>query len=148
MYRDMKDPDHHGIHLAISLPIVLLIVASVGLVTESGWGLATAAGWVLGCWAYEALHWVFHSEDPKRGLGKFPPVHRLWAAHTVHHLYRADKNYGFITLLWDKRFGTYLPLERARASRTKAAGKVAQSEEARVTNEGGEPRDARIIGRG
>jgi len=115
MYRQMKDPDHHGTHLAISLPIVLLLVGSVGLATESGWGLAILAGWILSYWVYEALHWLFHSGDPGRGLGKFPPVHRLWAAHTVHHLHHANKNYGFVTVFWDKCFGTYLPPEKTRA---------------------------------
>ncbi|MFQ5847397.1 MAG: sterol desaturase family protein [Candidatus Methylomirabilales bacterium] len=117
MYRQMKDPEHHGIHLAISLPIVLLLISSAGVVTESGWGLATAAGWILGYWLYEAIHWLFHAGDPQGNFGRFQPIHGLWAAHTVHHLHRADKNYGFVTLFWDRCFGTYLPIERARARR-------------------------------
>jgi len=116
MSPDMKDLDHHGIHLAVSLPLVLLLVGSVGLATESGWGLAVAAGWILGYCLYEALHWLFHSADPARGLGKLAPIHRLSAAHTVHHMYQAKKNYGFIALFWDRCFGTYLPLEETRPS--------------------------------
>lgn len=118
----MKDPDHHGIHPAISLPIVLLLVGSVGLTTESGWGLMVTAGWILGYCAYETLHWLFHSADPPMGAGQLPAIRHLWAAHTIHHLHRANRNYGFITLFWDRCFGTYLSPkqfsgERGRPSR-------------------------------
>ncbi len=121
MYLQMKDPDHHGIHIAITFPIILLLLGAVGFATDSGWGLAILAGYLLGYCAYEALHWLFHSGVSERGLGKFPPLHRLWAAHTVHHLHRADTNYGFITLFWDKRFHTYLPTDKARARRGQGA---------------------------
>jgi len=115
MYLHMKDPDHHGVHVAISLPIAPLLVSGVGIATTSGWGLAIVAGWLLGYCLYEVLHWLFHSGHLERGLGKFPPIRRLWAAHIVHHLHCADKNYGFITLFWDKRFHTYLPLDTSQA---------------------------------
>ncbi len=121
MYLQMKDPDHHGIHIAITFPIILLLLGAVGFATESGWGLAILAGYLLGYCAYEAFHWLVHSGDLERGLGKFPPLHRLWAAHTVHHLHRADTNYGFITLFWDKRFHTYLPTDKTRARRGQGA---------------------------
>lgn len=107
-YLQMKDPDHHGVHLAISLPIALLVVGLAGLTTTSGWGLAVSAGWTLGYWLYEGLHWLFHSGDSVREFGRWRPVRRLWTAHTVHHLHRANRNYGFITVFWDKCFGTYL----------------------------------------
>lgn len=115
MYLQMKDPDHHGIHIAISFPIALLLVGAVGFTTKSGWGLVVLAGWLFGYCAYETLHWLFHSGFLESGLGKFPPIYRLWTAHTAHHLHRADKNYGFITLFWDKCFHTYLPLNKTRA---------------------------------
>ena len=115
MYPEMKDPDHHGIHLGISLPIVAMLVGLVALSTKSGWGLAILAGWILAYCVYEALHWLFHCGDPERGLGKLPPVKQLWEVHTVHHLHRANMDYGFITTFWDKCFGTYLPLEQTRA---------------------------------
>jgi len=121
MYLQMKDPGHHGVHIAITFPIILLLLGAVGFATESGWGLAILAGYLLGYCAYEALHWLFHSGDLHRGLGKFPPLHRLCAAHTVHHLHRADTNYGFITLFWDKRFHTYLPTDKTRARKSQGA---------------------------
>lgn len=87
--------------------------------TESEWGLAMSAGWVLGYCLYEALHWLFHSGDPERGLGRFWPVHTVRDAHLVHHLHRANKNYGFSTMFWDKVFGTYLPLDQIQIRRPK-----------------------------
>ena len=117
MYPEMEDPDPHGIHLAITLPIVAMLVGTVALTTESGWGLVIAAGWIFAYCVYEALHWLFHAGDPEKGLGKLSPIKELWDAHTVHHLYRANKNYGFMTMFWDKCLGTYLPLEQARAKK-------------------------------
>jgi len=117
MYPEMEDPDPHGIHLAITLPIVAMLVGTVALTIESGWGLAIAAGWIFAYCVYEALHWLFHAGDPEKGLGKLSPIKELWDAHTVHHLYRANKNYGFMTMFWDKCLGTYLPLEQARAKK-------------------------------
>lgn len=119
MYPEMKDPDPHGIHLAISLSIVAVLVGTVALTTESGWGLAVLAGWILTYSLYEALHWLFHTGDPERGLGKLSPIKELWEAHTVHHLFRANKNYGFITMFWDKCFGTYIPLDQMRERASK-----------------------------
>lgn len=115
MYRQMMDPEHRTIHLAISLPIVLVLVGSVGLATESGWGLAFLGGWLLSYCVYETLHWLYHICDFQYGLGKVLWVHGLGPAHTIHHFHHAGKNFGFITVFWDKIFGTYLPLEHTRA---------------------------------
>lgn len=117
MYPEMEDPDPHGIHPAVSFPIIALLVGTVALTTKSGWGLVVTAGWILGYCAYEALHWLFHAGDPEKGLAKLRFVQELWAAHTVHHLYRANKNYGFVTMFWDKCLGTYLTLEQARSEK-------------------------------
>ena len=129
MYPAMEDPDPHGIHPAVSLPIIALLVGTVVVTTESGWGLVVTAGWILGYCAYEALHWLFHAGDPEKGLAKPWFVKSLSEAHTVHHLYRANKNYGFVTMFWDKAFGTYLSLaevleKRSKAVREAAAAKV------------------------
>ncbi len=115
IYRQMMDPDHRTIHLAVSLPIVMLLVGSIGLTTESGWGLALLGGWLLSYCIYETLHWLYHICDFKRGIGKFLWVRGLGPAHTIHHFHHAGKNFGFITTFWDRRFGTYLPLEQTRA---------------------------------
>ena len=135
MYRQMMDPDHRTVHLAISLPIVLMLVGSVGMATESGWGLAIAGGWLFSYCIYETLHWLYHICDPERGLGRILWVHGVGHAHTVHHFHHAGKNYGFITVFWDRVFGTYLPIQQTRAGegyglrdgRPAAAGRDEQS---------------------
>ncbi len=106
-YRQMQDPDHHGIHVAISLPVILSVVAAVAASADGGFELAIAAGWVLGYCSYEALHWLFHSGESATGSGWKNLFGSLWDAHTVHHLRRADTNYGFVTMFWDRRFGTF-----------------------------------------
>lgn len=116
MYRQMLDPDHRTVHLAISLPIVLMLVGSVGLATASGWGLAILGGWLLSYCIYETSHWLYHICDPEKGLGKFLWIHGVGHAHTVHHFHHAGKNYGFITVFWDRVFGTYLPIKQTRAT--------------------------------
>jgi len=108
MYRQMQDPDHHGIHVAISLPVILSVVAVVAVSSDGGFELAIAAGWVLGYCSYEALHWLFHSGEPVAATGGVSLFRSLLDAHTVHHLRRADTNYGFVTMFWDRRFGTFL----------------------------------------
>jgi len=107
MYRQMQDPDHHGIHVAISLPVILSVVAAVAVSADGGFALAIAAGWVLGYCSYEALHWLFHSGEPDAAEEGVNLFRSLWDAHTVHHLRRADTNYGFVTMFWDRRFGTF-----------------------------------------
>lgn len=107
MYRQMQDPDHHGIHIASSLPVILGVVAAVAVSADGGFELAIAAGWVLGYCSYEALHWLFHSGESATGSGWMSLFGSLWDAHTVHHLRRADTNYGFVTMFWDRRFGTF-----------------------------------------
>ena len=44
-------------------------------------------------------------------------IRRLWEAHTAHHLQEITANYGFTSMLWDQRFGTYQPLAPARVER-------------------------------
>lgn len=107
----MKDPDHHGIHVAISLPINLLLIGAVGLASESPWGSTNSAGWILGYCLYWALHWLFHSVDPGNRFARFRAIHTLGDAHTVPHLHPANRNYGLTTMFWGKVFGTYLRLD-------------------------------------
>lgn len=114
-YRRMQDPDHHAVHLCIALPIVGVLVGLVGLSTSSAWGPSILAGWLLGYGLYEALHWLFHSGEPRPGGGLL--IRPLWEAHTVHHLQQISANYGFITMFWDRRFGTYQPLAQERLKR-------------------------------
>jgi len=114
-YRAMKDPDHHGVHIAITLPIALAVLSIVASLDPQGPGLAVAAGWVLGYCTYEALHWVFHSIDTAGPIAAIPGVRGLFEAHVVHHLVCASANFGFVTLFWDRLLGTaMLPDARCR----------------------------------
>jgi sterol desaturase/sphingolipid hydroxylase (fatty acid hydroxylase superfamily) len=105
-YRAMKDPDHHGVHLAITFPLVVVIVSVVWGCGGGAFALAVTAGWVFGYCAYEGLHWLFHAGEPGEGFGRLPWIRRLWELHAVHHLHRADVNYGFVTSVWDALLGT------------------------------------------
>lgn len=109
LYRRMRDPDHHGVHLAITLPITSLLC--FGVLKESRQAAAPAilAGWLLGYCVYEALHWLFHANRPNRALLSVRVVARLRDAHEIHHLVNASRHYGFVSMFWDRVFGTSLP---------------------------------------
>jgi sterol desaturase/sphingolipid hydroxylase (fatty acid hydroxylase superfamily) len=129
-YPTMKDPDHHGVHVAITLPIGLAIVLVVGWASSSALALAAAAGWLVGYCGYEALHWLFHSATRGHVLLRVRPLRALWVAHGVHHLHHPDSNFGFSSLFWDRRFGTLAPVHRRALglpSRSRDGGALAVS---------------------
>lgn len=133
-YRSMADPDPHAVHPVLIVPLFALLSGAVVLATEGGWGPALLAGWIVGYGLYEGLHWLFHTGDAGHTrLGRLPVVRGLWEAHTVHHLHKVDRNYGFVTRFWDRLLGTYLPLEAARARR--AAGQPLGSDRGRAPDE-------------
>jgi sterol desaturase/sphingolipid hydroxylase (fatty acid hydroxylase superfamily) len=104
----MQDKDHHGIHPRISLPINLAVLLVFGF--GPAWLLAFAAGWVFGYLAYEGLHWVFHGFERGRGPLRIKHLQWLCDMHEVHHLVDARRNYGFVTMLWDRVFRTFKAL--------------------------------------
>lgn len=114
-YRRMKDPDHHGIHPAQSLPVVLVFFLPVLLGEDGGVGLAVFAGWLSGYMLYETLHWVFHTLPLDGRVASLPGLRGLWISHAVHHLESVRRNYGFVTMLWDRVLGTYSPPRRREA---------------------------------
>ena len=115
-YKSMKDPDHHSVHLAVVLPIMAATVGAVWYFSTSGWGPALLGGWIVGYCLYEGFHWLFHTGNPEKGLGRIPYIRRIWDAHTVHHLKNLKMNYGFVTVFWDRVFRTYLePDESGKA---------------------------------
>ncbi|MFO0982839.1 MAG: sterol desaturase family protein [Planctomycetota bacterium] len=105
-YRSMRDPDHHGVHVGVSLPLALLVILAAST-EDSGVALALVAGWLFGYLAYEALHWLFHSAERDCWIGRLVPIRALWDAHRIHHLVTMKANYGFVALFWDRRFRTY-----------------------------------------
>jgi len=118
LYRKMEDPDPHTVHPAITLPISIALLAAVGLATRSALALIVTTGWLVGYSAYEGLHWVFHSAILSRATAPIAWVRRLRAAHTIHHLERANRNYGFLTLFWDRVFGTFDPVGARQSVKT------------------------------
>ena len=121
LLRTMEDDDHHGIHPVISMPVVLPVLALSAL--GGSFGLAMGAGWALGYLAYEATHWVFHGFEPGTGLLRVPYVKWLQDMHEVHHLVDARRNYGFVTMFWDRVFQTFIPLPETRVRKVKDAVK-------------------------
>ncbi len=108
-YRRMGDPDHHGVHIAITAPMVIVLAIALGSVTRGGAALGVYAGFLLGYCEYETLHWMFHTDALVRRFKPWRPFARLYLAHTIHHLDSAAKNYGFVTGFWDRVFGTWAP---------------------------------------
>lgn len=105
-YKVMRDPDHHGLHIGLTLPLALALVGLAESATSSGWTLAVLSGWLGGYVVYESLHWLFHAASPMPILARFGPIVRLRQIHTIHHLHHANMNYGFVTQFWDRQFGT------------------------------------------
>jgi cyclopropane-fatty-acyl-phospholipid synthase len=117
-YRRMEDPDPHTVHLAITLPIALGLLAAAALATRSGLAVALVTGWLAGYGAYELFHWIFHSEALTRRTSSVAWIRRLRDAHFVHHFERANRNFGFLTPFWDRVFGTYAAPHRVNTNST------------------------------
>jgi len=111
----MKEPDYHSIHLALSFPVVFATVGLTALLSQSGFGIAVAVGWTLGFCSYEGMHWVTHKWVPPQGPLRVPWLRFLYDVHVIHHFIDARKNYGFVTMFWDRCFRTYMsPAEGKR----------------------------------
>jgi len=105
----MREPDYHSIHLAISLPALLLVVVVTALASRTGHPLAIAGGWCLGYCAYEWIHMVIHTQEPGERALRVPFLGFLYRTHTMHHFENASRNYGFSTTFWDRVFGSFSP---------------------------------------
>jgi sterol desaturase/sphingolipid hydroxylase (fatty acid hydroxylase superfamily) len=86
---------------AVSAPVFFWVLTQ--------WSSAFVAHFVLcgffaAYFSYGVLHHLQHSIRIKDI--PFPSLRRRWAAHAVHHG-RADVNFGVMTSLWDRVFGTY-----------------------------------------
>ncbi len=85
-----------GAYLLLVVPALLgipLVAAVVGWFVKVGWGVAVHTRCIdkLG-----PLEWILAT----------PSHHRVH--HATNPIYR-DKNFGFVTILWDKLFGTFQP---------------------------------------
>ena len=119
-YTAMKDPHHHGVHCALTLPLALVLVWGSAELDPGPLLVALCSGWILGYWSYEALHWMFHAQTGEGRILRLTLFRRLYEAHAVHHLRQANRNYGFVTRFWDRAFGTdcgsSLPVDRPSAA--------------------------------
>ena len=70
---------------------------------QGGDGLSCVAGFWLGYLLYEWIHLCSHLPEANQ-----PAWLWAWSAtHRRHHISREPGNYGFITSLWDRVFGSY-----------------------------------------
>jgi sterol desaturase/sphingolipid hydroxylase (fatty acid hydroxylase superfamily) len=80
-------------------PLAIVVVAA--LLAGAPWYAAAAMlGFAL---LSDAVHDGFHLDRP--GLQRFAAYRRLRGAHFAHHL-NMRRNYGILTLVWDRLFGT------------------------------------------
>jgi len=113
----MREPEYHSIDLAITFPIILVVLGLATLQSRTGFGLAIAGGWALGFCAYEWIHMVTHTYEPGTGVLRIPYLRYLYEVHQVHHHVNASRDYGFVTMFWDRCFRTFLsPKEAAEKS--------------------------------
>jgi sterol desaturase/sphingolipid hydroxylase (fatty acid hydroxylase superfamily) len=105
MFRRMHDPGHRSLNLLASAPMALLM-SGVALALGAG-ALGGVAGWLLGYAVYETVHWLHHTTE--RTTSRW--VERRRASHLSHHFQQPKKNFGFVTSLWDRVFGTWAPTD-------------------------------------
>lgn len=96
----------------VAVPVVGAVVAlPFGLAI----GLAFALGFAVSYLGYEYLHWRIHIAPPR---GRWSRAVRLHHLH--HHFGDPRSNHGVTTTLWDRAFGTYVPVARVAVPRKRA----------------------------
>ena len=113
----MKEPAYHSIHVAISFPVVFAVIGLTALLSQTGLGIAVAAGWALGFCSYEGMHWAMHNWTPPQGILRVSPLRFLHDVHLIHHFVDSRKNYGFVTMFWDRCFRTYMSPSKGKRKR-------------------------------
>jgi len=91
--------------LNISIP-ALFIFYGLSYVALGSLCHSFMAGWVATYLFYDWLHFAVHNYNFNNKLYKVYQRH-----HIEHHFLDSDKNFGFITLLWDEVFKTKLNKE-------------------------------------
>ena len=82
-------------------------------------------GTALGYISYDWLHYYTHYFNPRSGPGKW-----LKRYHMMHHFDSPHHRFGITSPLWDRVFGTYMPLDVSWRAQQKK--QQAQSEETRA----------------
>jgi sterol desaturase/sphingolipid hydroxylase (fatty acid hydroxylase superfamily) len=101
----------------VPLPAGLAIIAvGAGLALAVTWSWAAAGAVALGLEVgylfHESTHYLDHRGGAPGRIGRW-----LKANHDVHHLRNPRANFGFMTLFWDRVFGTYQAPDAAERPR-------------------------------
>ncbi len=94
---------------AFFLPLLGTLVA---LVTSPSTALAFTTGFGLCYLGYEVLHWRIHVAPPRGRWGRAVRLH-----HLHHHFGDPETNHGVTSALWDRVFGTHVPVARVPVPR-------------------------------
>jgi len=98
----------------LTVGAVLFLPAGVLLFgTAIGW--SAFAGWVVGYGAYERIHNRCHTHAARGAYGRWVRRH-----HFHHHHGHPLDNHGVTSPLWDRVFGTYVPVGVVRVPRRHA----------------------------
>ena len=84
----------------------------------TGAALAVAAGFLVGYCQYETVHWLIHRVELARRFPHSRAVRRMLEIHEAHHWKHANRNFGFVTVFWDRVFGTYARTAVEKETRT------------------------------
>jgi sterol desaturase/sphingolipid hydroxylase (fatty acid hydroxylase superfamily) len=92
-----------------------LMLPAVAWAAGPAVGAAFTAGFVLAYLGYEVLHRRCHTHPPRGRYGRWRRRN-----HFAHHFTDPHRAHGVTTPLWDRVFGTTLPVERVRVPRALA----------------------------
>ena len=91
---------------ALSALVMIPAAGSVGwLVVGFAAGVAFGAGFGLAYLGYEWVHWRIHVAPPRGPFSRWARKHHLY-----HHFGDPEANHGVVTGVWDRVFGTYVPV--------------------------------------
>lgn len=86
------------------------------------------AGFLLGFFGmyalYEVTHYRYHARKPLHHIFLIMRKH-----HFYHHFHNPQVNHGVTTRLWDRVFGTFVPVEKVRVPRKLAMEWLLEEEE-------------------
>lgn len=100
---------------ALSAVVTLSLLTPVGHFLLGAYGVAASAGFAVGYLVYEWLHRRAHTHAALTAYGERMRLH-----HYHHHFVSPMHNHGVTTRLWDRLFGTFIPVERVVVPRRMA----------------------------
>lgn len=94
--------------LSFALPVLSAAALGLSTVMPGALSLAFSLGLGAGWLAYEVVHYRLHKVPPRNAWGRFLRRH-----HFSHHFRNPWKNHGVTSALWDRVFGTFVPVNEA-----------------------------------